>query len=81
MGKIELISKVAEKYRGELEMDSLIEAGKKGWRLAEEKFNSKDIKFETYALWWVRAAMIEKITGVSIDKIAKIEQLTEETYD
>ena len=56
-------------------MDSLTKAGSVGWQLAEEHVKSKDVKFATYGLWWVRAAMIEKITGVSIAKIAKIEQL------
>ena len=78
MNKDDLINKVAAKYAEELDMNSLVSAGKKGWSLAEEKFGSSDAKFETYALWWVRAAIIERITGVSIPKIAEIEKLIEE---
>lgn len=54
---------IAKKYRGRgVDIADLISEGNKGIIKAIEKFDmSKDVKFFTYAVWWVRQHMSQAI--------------------
>ena len=54
---------VAKKYRGHgVEISELISEGNKGMIKAIEKFDlAQDVKFYSYAVWWIRQAMIAAI--------------------
>ena len=45
-----------------LSLEELIEAGKQGLKKAVMKYDTKaDYKFISYAVWWIRQAMIQAI--------------------
>lgn len=54
---------IAKKYRGKgVDIADLIEEGNKGIIKAIEKFDmEKDVKFFTYAVWWIRQHMFQAI--------------------
>lgn len=54
---------IAKKYRGRgVDIADLISEGNRGILKAIEKFDtSKDVKFFTYAVWWIRQHMIHAI--------------------
>ena len=56
---------VANQYKNKgLSLEELIEAGQKGLRIAAQKFNpaEADCKFLSYAVWWIRQAIIQAIS-------------------
>lgn len=63
------VVKIAEGYQeremnGGLKLMDLIEAGKKGLDRAAESYDIKrGIRFSTYATWWIRQAITQKITS------------------
>ena len=54
---------VANQYKNKgLSLEELIEAGKHGLEKAVMKYDTKaDYKFISYAVWWIRQAMIQAI--------------------
>ena len=54
---------VAAQYQNQgLSLEELIEAGKQGLKKAVMKYDTKaDYKFISYAVWWIRQAMIQAI--------------------
>jgi len=72
---IGLVVSVAKKEGKEKDFLKLVEAGFSGWLMAYEKYDSnKDYKLSTYSTWWIRAAIREELTGVSIQEQAKKEK-------
>jgi len=54
------VLRIAMLFKGKVPMPTLVEAGKKGLIEAIEKFNidgKKRIRFITYAVWWMKAAL------------------------
>lgn len=64
MKNLPLIEKVADEYQNQcLTLEELMEAGKDGLKIAEEKYDPKaDFSFESYAIWWIRQRIIQAIT-------------------
>lgn len=72
---VRLAASVADKEGKEKDFLSLVKAGFSGWLMAFEKYDSsKDYKLSTYSTWWIRAAITEELTGVSIQEQAKRER-------
>src|SRR4030043_1554376 len=72
---LRLAVSVAQKEGKKKDFLKLVEAGFSGWLMAFEKYDlSKDYKLSTYSTWWIRAAIIVELTGVSIQDQAKKEQ-------
>lgn len=67
---------VAEKEKKEeKDFSRLVGAGFSGWLMALDKYDlSKSYKFSTYSTWWIRAAIREELTGVSIQEQARKER-------
>ena len=66
---LRLVAKIANKYRGYMEMEDLMSAGNIGLIKAAAKFNPENgAKFSTYSAFWIRAeiqlAIRETSTGV-----------------
>ena len=61
--RIRFVTAVAKRYaNNNLSMDELIEAGNKGLVLAAEKYDvSSGFKFMSYAVWWIRQSIMQKI--------------------
>lgn len=61
--KLRFIVAVAKIYRGcGLSMEELISAGNEGLVLAAENYDeSRGFKFMSYALWWIRQSIMQKI--------------------
>jgi RNA polymerase primary sigma factor len=73
---LRLAANVAQKEGKKKDFLKLVEAGFSGWLMAFEKYDlSKDYKLSTYSTWWIRAAIREKQTGVSIQEQAKKEKV------
>jgi len=69
---LRLVTAVVKKYEKDGDWSKLVLAGFYGWQLAFKKFDSIEYKFSTYAVWWIRAAIIERLTGESIpDQVKK----------
>jgi len=69
---IRLAVSVAKKEGKEKDFLELVKAGFSGWLMAYEKYDlNKDYKLSTYSTWWIRAAIREAQTGVSIQEQAK----------
>ena len=61
--KLRFVTAVAKIYRGcGLSMEELISAGNRGLILAAENFDeTRGFKFMSYALWWIRQSIMQKI--------------------
>ncbi|HUV42362.1 MAG TPA: sigma factor [Patescibacteria group bacterium] len=79
---IRLAVSVAKKEGKEKDFFKLAKAGFSGWLMAFEKYDlSKDYKLSTYSTWWIRAAIREEQTGVSIQKQAKKEKVKKYSWE
>jgi RNA polymerase primary sigma factor len=60
---LRFVFEIAKKYRGNgVDIADLISEGNKGIMKAIDKFDmTKDVKFFTYAVWWIRHDMMEAI--------------------
>src|ERR1044072_3200643 len=56
-----LVRSVARRYRGlGVPFEDLVQEGNIGLMRAVEKFDrSRGLKFSTYAVWWIRSAMVQ----------------------
>lgn len=61
--KLRLVVAVAKIYRGcGLSMEELISAGNEGFVSAAEKYDvSSGFKFMSYAVWWIRQSIMQRI--------------------
>lgn len=61
--KLRLVSAVAKMFKGRnLSMEELISAGNRGLILAAENFDeTRGFKFMSYAVWWIRQSIMQKI--------------------
>ena len=61
--KLRFIVAVAKIYRGcGLSMEELVNAGNEGLVLAAENYDeSRGFKFMSYAVWWIRQSIMQKI--------------------
>ena len=68
---------IAKKYRNHgVDISDLISAGNRGMFKAIEKFDmSKDVKFFSYAVWWIRQQMMKEI------EIQKEKDKSESSFD
>ena len=60
---LRLVTAVAKMFKGcNLSMEELISAGNEGLVLAAEKYDvSSSFKFMSYAVWWIRQSIMQKI--------------------
>ena len=60
---LRFVFNIAKKYRNHgVDISDLISAGNRGMFKAIEKFDlSKDVKFFSYAVWWIRQRMMKEI--------------------
>ena len=61
--KLRLVTAVAKMFKGRnSSMGELVSAGNKGLVLAAEKYDeSSGFKFMSYAVWWIRQSIMQKI--------------------
>ena len=61
--KLRLVTAVAKIFKGcNLSMEELISAGNEGLVLAAEKYDvSSGSKFMSYAVWWIRQSIMQRI--------------------
>lgn len=61
--KLRLVTAVAKIFKGcNLSMEELIGAGNRGLILAAENFDeTRGFKFMSYAVWWIRQSIMQKI--------------------
>ena len=61
--KLRLVTAVAKIFKGcNLSMEELISIGNEGLVLAAEKYDeSSGFKFMSYAVWWIRQSIMQKI--------------------
>ena len=61
--KLSFVTAVAKIYRGcGLSMEELINAGNDGLVLAAENYDdSRGFKFMSYAVWWIRQSIMQKV--------------------
>ena len=61
--KLRLVTAVAKTFKGcNLSMEELISTGNEGLVLAAEKYDeSSGFKFMSYAVWWIRQSIMQKI--------------------
>ena len=58
-----LVRSVARRYRGlGVPLEDLVQEGNIGLMRAVEKFDpGRELKFSTYAVWWIRSAIVEAV--------------------
>lgn len=87
---LRFVISVAKQFQGQgLTLDDLIAEGNSGLLMAARKFdNSKDIKFISYAVWWIRQAImlaiteqcrVVKIPMNKVNNITKINRIIDKT--
>ena len=61
--KLRLVTAVAKIFKGcNLSMEELISAGNEGLVIAAEKYDvSSGFKFMSYAVWWIRQSIMQRI--------------------
>ena len=61
--KLRLVTAVAKMFKGyNLPMEELVSAGNEGLVLAAEKYDvSSGFKFMSYAVWWIRQSIMQRI--------------------
>ena len=61
--KLRLVSAVAKMFKGRnLSMEELISAGNEGLVLAAENYDeTRGLKFMSYAVWWIRQSIMQRI--------------------
>ena len=61
--KLRFVTAVAKIFKGcGLSMEELVNAGNKGLVLAAENYDeSRGYKFMSYAVWWIRQSIMQKI--------------------
>ena len=61
--KLRLVTAVAKMFKGcNLPLEELISAGNEGLVLAAENYDeSRGFKFMSYAVWWIRQSIMQKI--------------------
>ena len=61
--KLRFVTAVAKTFKGcGLSMEELINAGNEGLVLAAENYDeSRGFKFMSYAVWWIRQSIMQKI--------------------
>ena len=61
-----VVEAVAKQYLGQgLTLEQLIEEGNKGLAKAAEQYDpSKDFKFISYAIWWIRQSILEALVAM-----------------
>ena len=61
--KLRLVTAVAKMFKGRnLSMEELISTGNEGLVLAAENYDeSRSFKFMSYAVWWIRQSIMQKI--------------------
>ena len=60
--KLRFIVAVAKIYRGCVPMEELISAGNRGLILAAENYDeTRGFKFMSYAVWWIRQSIMQRI--------------------
>ena len=61
--KLRLVTAVAKMFKGcNLSMEELISAGNEGLILAAENYDeSRGFKFMSYAVWWIRQSIMQRI--------------------
>ena len=61
--KLRLVTAVAKMFKGRnLSMEELISTGNEGLVLAAEKYDvSSGFKFMSYAVWWIRQSIMQRI--------------------
>ncbi|MBR4118993.1 MAG: hypothetical protein IKK64_02805 [Bacteroidales bacterium] len=61
--KLRLVTAVAKMFKGcNLPLEELISAGNEGLVLAAEKYDvSSGFKFMSYAVWWIRQSIMQRI--------------------
>jgi RNA polymerase primary sigma factor len=93
LANLRFVVSVAKKYESKyVSLEDLINEGNIGLIKAAQRFNSsEDIKFITYAIWWIRKSMLDFITENSrvirlpnnkpnlISKVNKIKSKLEQT--
>lgn len=60
---LRLVTAVAKRFKdGSLSMEELISAGNEGLILAAENYDeTRGFKFMSYAVWWIRQSIMQKI--------------------
>ena len=84
ISNLKFVVSVAKKYQNQgLTIDELVSEGNLGLVKAFEKFDvSKDVKFITYAVWWIRQAIFNslhenaKTIRLPLNKISNITKAT-----
>ena len=61
--KLRLVTAVAKMFKGyNLPMEELVNAGNEGLVLAAENYDeSRGYKFMSYAVWWIRQSIVQRI--------------------
>ena len=61
--KLRLVTAVAKMFKGRnLSMEELISTGNEGLVLAAENYDeSRSFKFMSYAVWWIKQSIMQKI--------------------
>ena len=61
--KLRLVSAVAKMFKGRnLSMEELISTGNEGLVLAAENYDeTRGLKFMSYAVWWIRQSIMQRI--------------------